>query len=107
MPSSRIKEMQRALPKIALHRVVPNLRSVSLRFSAYLCVPLRLRLFQRRGRRGTQRTAEKKVKVRHYCLSEHVLFVLPCGYTTAKPKQIGMPSLCAPCSLLCCSLPPQ
>src|SRR5829696_9075045 len=43
-----------------------NLRSVSLRFSAYLCVPLRLRLFQRRGRGGTQRTADKKLKVRQY-----------------------------------------
>src|SRR5215208_1330273 len=34
-------------------------------FSAFLCVPLRslrLRLFQRRGRGGTQRTAEKKLK---------------------------------------------
>src|SRR5215208_3284731 len=39
-----------------------DLRSVSLRFSAYLCVPLRLRLFQRRGRGGTQRTAEKNRK---------------------------------------------
>src|SRR5215208_6319338 len=37
-------------------------------FSAYLCVPLRslrLRLFQRRGRRGTQRYAEKKFELRH------------------------------------------
>src|SRR5215212_8081793 len=35
-------------------------------FSAVLCVPLRslrLPLFQRRGRGGTQRTAEKKLKV--------------------------------------------
>src|SRR5215212_2739789 len=40
-------------------------------FSAVLCVPLRslrLRLFQRRGRGGTQRTAEKKLKVRHYSI---------------------------------------
>src|SRR5215208_5382585 len=55
-----------------------NLRSVSLRFSAYLSVLCVYGCFKRRGRGGTQRTAEKKLNVRHY------LFVLLVAYLISR-----------------------
>src|SRR5215203_4288061 len=53
----------------------------------FLCGPLRslrLRLFQRRGRGGTQRTAEKKLKVRHYWVPRNLFTIFDLPFTIAR-----------------------